>query len=1420
MRWVSLHTHTTFSYGDGFGPVPTHVNRVHDLGMKAVAFTEHGHNSSHVQAEKACAKLDNAVKPIYGCELYVVPDDYENHRRKYHQIILAQDEEGYQNLNRIVSVANSPLFQYDRFPTVPLHILWKYNKGLFITSGCADSLLSCTLLGGKNMGEKRLEYSDEDFENSVRLVRQYQDYFGERYFLEVQRFPGLDRTRVLNPAFERISEETGAGLVGTADVHYPFPEDNKMQRILHAANRGGGKTIAQADAEWEYDILLTYPESDREIYADLRKTGLSPEGAKSAILNTSKIADQCNVDLPKNEPIKWPFPGSGLKGEDIVRASEPGDNSYPNIEDYTWDRIRQGWRFRIQENAHMRAHKQEYRDRIKYEMERIIPRGFCDYFGMLSYLITWAKTVPEPPIPVGPGRGSAAASLVCYILRITEIDPLQYPAMMFERFIDPKRLDLPDVDIDFADDRRDEVRMEAVRVFGADRVANIGNFTKYKGKNSIVDVAKVYSIPKFETEVVKNLIVERSGGDSRQDDSLADTFEMFPKAADVLKRYPDLELATELEGNYRGSGVHAAGLVISNASIPETCAIHTQVSGGREITAVPYDKKDAEYLGMLKADFLGLKTMGEIGIILDIMGMSLDDLYRIPMDDDATIKAFQRNDVQGIFQFEGRATRVTCGKVKPESILELADINALSRPGPLFSGMTDHYIKVKWGEMDQEKLHPIVDDFTSFTKGQIIYQEQVLGIIRDLGGFPVQRVGDIRKIISQKLGEASFNEMFEEFESGAARLHGVSPELAKRIWSFMVTSATYSFCVTGDTALERAGKGRHCDSAEVTVEELYRQQGDRTNVPMSDKIRGGRLKILGMDDDGRIRPNNLLKIHDPVEYRCTKITTNTGRAVTVSNDHRIQTLDGYKHTMELEVGDSVIVDGGREARAVELREAQHKGGNKYKNWEGMDGEGNPGYVDGRSLMLKEAQEAAWESDGGKCQHCGRSGDREGHGLEFAHAMTLEHFDGEYAKYHSEKNLMVLCNSCHKKYDYRVQGSRSKRWTRGRPTTTETIVSIEDAGIQKVYDIEMKGPTHNYMGNGFIHHNNIAHSISYSTLAFWHMWLKVHDPVAFYTAKLRKTPMDKNNADRVRRYMKDALRHGVKIGPPDLNKSSLGWEFTHYVDASRDKALDDWKGGDPWLGEIHAGFTQMKGIGGSYANNILALRDELKYGKVLVDDEGYELEDEDGNLLYEKEGNGYGFDSWKDLLGAKGIGPGRLDKILEFVEKDDPFDLELTHHILADYRTKIEDGEGDWGYVLQPDMTSDEVPEDFFGNFTWIGMVKKKEFKDLIEDERARSGKSTEEILATVKDPHLVKSCTLHCYDDGDEEIYARVSRWDYPQLESMLEEIEPGRDVVVFTGRRKKMFGISVAVKDIQVIDPSDDIEEILAKAKRKKELI
>lgn len=303
MRYVSLHTHSTFSYGDGFGPVLYHVDRVAALGMKALALTEHGNVSSWVQLEIACASTLGAVKPIFGLEAYVAP---ENQPRKCHMILLAMNEEGLRNLNHLVTLSYLTLGKTSKskFPTIHPYMLRENNRGLIVLSGCADSQLSCVLLGGKSYGDKRVELRNRDIDAGVRLVEQYQAIFGDRYYLETQRFSGLERTCLLNPALQEISRRTGARLCATSDVHYPYPNENAMQRILHAASRGG-KSIDAADAEWEYDILLTYPTSDKEIYQNLCDTGLSPAKAKEAILSTETIASRCDVVLPKAPPPRY-----------------------------------------------------------------------------------------------------------------------------------------------------------------------------------------------------------------------------------------------------------------------------------------------------------------------------------------------------------------------------------------------------------------------------------------------------------------------------------------------------------------------------------------------------------------------------------------------------------------------------------------------------------------------------------------------------------------------------------------------------------------------------------------------------------------------------------------------------------------------------------------------------------------------------------------------------------------------------------------------------------------------------------------------------------------------------------------------------------------------------------------------------------
>ena len=420
-------------------------------------------------------------------------------------------------------------------------------------------------------------------------------------------------------------------------------------------------------------------------------------------------------------------------------------------------------------------------------------KDFLDYFAVLGDVVRKTK---DRGVLVGPARGSAAASLCCFLWRITEVNPMDYPSMLFERFIAPDRNDEPDIDLDFEDERRDEVRQIMIEKYGIERVGNIGTFTRYRGKNAIDDVARVYQIPAFEVNRVKDFLVERSGGDSRFDAGITDTVEMFPIVKDIFEKYPKLYKSIELEGNYKSFGVHAAGLVIGAQPLDQYVATYAKQVGtgvhAKQVRVLSVDKYDGEHLGLMKLDALGLTTMGMIRNAIDMLGMTLEDLYALPMTDQKVLDAFGRADVMGIFQFEGRTTKMVCQEMAPKTFMDLAAVNALSRPGPLHSGSTGDYLAVRKGQMERVELHPLVTKICAFTEGQIIYQEQILQICGDIGKLPWTHRSAIRKIISSKKGESAFNALWEQFYDGA-KSQGIDKSTAAEIWKRMVTAGTYAF---------------------------------------------------------------------------------------------------------------------------------------------------------------------------------------------------------------------------------------------------------------------------------------------------------------------------------------------------------------------------------------------------------------------------------------------------------------------------------------------------------------------------------------------------------------------------------------------------------------------------------------------------
>lgn len=749
MKYVSLHHHSTYSFLDGYGHPKEHVARAAELGMTALALTEHGNVSSHPKLEMAAKEA--GIKPIYGCEMYT--GGSEPAQKKNHLSVWAEDQAGYQNLLRLVSWAWQEGFYYE--PTVQGHALATYREGLIVASGCLGSLLATSLIGGKN-----IDPSDAGFERGLSVARSFKELLGDAYYLEVQAFPELEGTCQVNEMLEQIGKQLKIPLVATADVHYCHPEHSEMQVILHAVRPGTRRTFEEQERSWGYHIKLCHPESDEEVLNRLVHTGLSLKAAQQAVASTTEIAARCTVELPKAAPLKFPL------DKRVDRRA------------YWIDLLRKGWEYR---RIGKKSDSVRYAERLQHEVEVIEGKDFVDYFLIVGDMVRWAK---NNDIFVGPGRGSAAGSLVCYLLRITEVDPMLFNDLVFERFIDVTRKDLPDIDLDFDDDRRFEVFAYLRDKYGAKHFNMLGTFTTYKSKSCLDDVARVFNVPKWQVDTVKELLISRSSGDLRASATIEDTCEMFPEAKRVMDEFPDLYKAIRLEGMVKGMGKHAAGAIVSSTPLTETCAVYGET--------IAVDKYDAEYLNLIKIDVLGLNTCGMLAEAAALLGQSIDYVYEIPLDDPMTIDAFRRNDVTGIFQFDGHAMRLVNNALKPDNFYEVCVVNALARPGPLHNNAMTDYVDIKHGTREPELRHPLFDAIVASTQYQVVYQEQILRIVREIGGFDWTAAAYIRRIISRKYGEQEFNRQGDKFMKGA-RANGLSKELASKIWGMCVTAGAYAF---------------------------------------------------------------------------------------------------------------------------------------------------------------------------------------------------------------------------------------------------------------------------------------------------------------------------------------------------------------------------------------------------------------------------------------------------------------------------------------------------------------------------------------------------------------------------------------------------------------------------------------------------
>lgn len=728
--FVHLHVHSEYSILDGACRVPDLVARAAELGMPAVTLTDHGSLAGAVELYR---HADGAgVKPVVGCELYVA-DDRRAQRKGYaHLTVLAESNEGYANLIKLSSLGYLEGYYYK--PRVDWELLARHSKGLVALSGCLSGRV-CKALENGNEGEAEAEIA--------RLT----DAFGrDSVYLEMQD-AGLGVQKRINPALARLSEKSGLPLVATGDVHYLRHEDARAHEALLCIQSGDS---LQNPSRWRFETDQFFFKTPEEMAADF------PEYPE-ALRRTLEIAERCTVTMELGRILLPSFPTP--EGRDAF--------------DYLVELCEKGLARRYG------TVNPELTERLRFELKTIREMGFADYFLIVWDFIAFAK---RNRIGVGPGRGSAAGSLVAYCLEITDIDPIQYD-LLFERFLNPGRKSMPDIDIDFSVHGRDQVMNYVAEKYGRDRVAQIITFGTMMARAAVRDAGRVLEIPYGQVDKVAKLIPE--GPKVYLADCLKPGAELKQAydGDEVVRQI--VELARPLEGLVRQDSIHAAGVVIGDRPLTEYVPLQQKGADQEVVTQFPMG--DVEALGLLKMDFLGLRNLDVIDKAVQLVGGV--DITRIPLDDPRTYEMLAAGDSTGVFQFESTGMREALRQVRPTEFEDLIALVALYRPGPM--SYIPVYAKRKHGQEPVTFPDPRLEPITGPTHGICIYQESYMEIAKQLAGFTPAEADDLRKAIGKKIHELMAS-LKEKFLEGCAQ-NGVTPGVAAQLWKDMEQAQDYSF---------------------------------------------------------------------------------------------------------------------------------------------------------------------------------------------------------------------------------------------------------------------------------------------------------------------------------------------------------------------------------------------------------------------------------------------------------------------------------------------------------------------------------------------------------------------------------------------------------------------------------------------------
>lgn len=764
--YVHLHNHTQFSLLDGLTKIPELIGFAKETGMEAVAMTDHGTLSGTIEFYKEAT--DKGIKPIIGIETYVaarghLDKDPQKDKNRFHLILLAMNNVGYQNLMRLSTTANLHGTYY--FPRVDHELLKQYNEGIIALSAC---------MGGE-IGDA---LKNDDYAKAVEVAKWYKNVFGDRYYLEIQ-----DHGHIENPLHSveqgrinkqvlKLGAELDIPVVLTCDAHYLKHEDQDAHEILLCVGTGAFLSDEKRMSLKDYPLHVEEP---AEI---IKRWGKEhPE----VITNTKAIADRCDVSIELGRILipKFPVP----KGED--------EKSY--LHKLVWQGL--SWRYGgaslekrdiISIADAKKTLSSEVVVRAEYELGVMDDMGYNGYFLIVQDFINWGK---DQGVIFGPGRGSAAGSIVSYAIRITEIDPMKYN-LMFERFLNPHRISMPDIDIDIQDTRRDEVIQYCVQKYGPERVANIVTFGRMFARNAIRDVARVLQVPYADADRLAKMIPQPVQGrhvpldeSLKSDPDLKREYETNETSKQVIDQ------ALILEGTVRSHGVHAAGVVIAPDDIVKFAPLEMAQKG---VVATQYPMGPIEELGLLKMDFLGLSNLTILKNALRIIRRVYEndiELSEIPNEDDKTFALFQAGDTTGVFQFESAGMKRYLRELRPTEFADLIAMNALYRPGPLAE--IPNFIQGKNHPANVKYLHSSLEPILSDTYGVMVYQEQIIKLLQLVAGYSAGEADLVRKAIGKKKRDIMQAEE-PKFIAGCVK-QGLSAPQARQLWAQIQPFADYSF---------------------------------------------------------------------------------------------------------------------------------------------------------------------------------------------------------------------------------------------------------------------------------------------------------------------------------------------------------------------------------------------------------------------------------------------------------------------------------------------------------------------------------------------------------------------------------------------------------------------------------------------------